>query len=120
MTGSETVGPISVSTTYTLTCDGPGGSVVRMLSVSTTGRISIAWAPPTANVDGSTLTDLSGYRIHYGTESGSYTRALPVDDPMATEYSFEVVSGEYFVAMTALDRDGNESAISNEVVKIVP
>ena len=29
------------------------------------GTVSLAWDPPTNNVDGSDLTDLSGYRVYY-------------------------------------------------------
>jgi hypothetical protein len=36
-------------------------------------QIRLAWDPPTNNTDGTGLTDLSGYSIHYGTASGVYT-----------------------------------------------
>ncbi len=31
------------------------------------GAATVAWIPPTRNSDGSTITDLAGYTIYYGT-----------------------------------------------------
>jgi hypothetical protein len=66
------------------------------------------------------LTDLSGYRIYYGSESRNYSDQVEINDATASSHTLSLSSGDYFVAMTALDRDGNESAYSNEVVKTSP
>jgi hypothetical protein len=117
--GSTTVGPLSQSTTFTLTCSGAGGNAVDMLSVSVHGVVSLGWEPPTENIDGSPLHDLAGYRIYYGQFSGSYTDELAVSNADATQYEVALPSGSYYFAMTALDVEGNESGYSNEVVKVV-
>ena len=52
---------------------------VTVSSATATGSVSLAWTPPTQNEDGSTLTDLSGYKIHYGTTSKTYTQSIPVN-----------------------------------------
>lgn len=117
--GSVAVGPIEESTTFTLTCSGPGGNAVAMLSVSVLGVVSLNWQPPTENVDGSPLQDLAGYRIYYGSQSRDYTEQLAVGDAGSTSRDLELVSGSYYFAMTALDADGNESVYSNEIVKVV-
>jgi len=90
---------------------------VAMIQVTADGLLSISWQPPTENVDGSPLTDLSGFTIYYGEDSGDYTNQVEINNPSATNYSVTLASGEYYVAMTALDLEGNESALSNEVVK---
>ena len=115
--GNQVVGPLSVNTTYTLTCSGAGGNAVSMITVNVSGTLSLSWVAPTENVDGSALTDLSGYKIYYGDSTGNYSSSTDVNDANATSISFTLVSGSYFVAMTALDVDGNESAHSNEVLK---
>lgn len=117
--GSAEVGPISASTTFTLSCSGDGGNSMAMISVSVLGTVSLAWQPPAENEDGSPLTDLSGYRIHYGQFSGSYDTEVTVGNPGATEWSTDLPSGEYYFAMTAFDHEGNESGYSNEVVRAV-
>ena len=115
--GSQMVGPLTASTTFTLSCSGPGGNVVRMLTVSTLGQISLRWQAPTQNVDGTALTDLAGYRIYYGMTSRSYTDSVQILNPTVTSRVLSLNSGSYYFAMTALDSEGNESAYSNEVIK---
>src|SRR5690242_6265952 len=52
--GSETLATITASKSYTLTCAwGNGNATIR-------------WTAPTKNTDGSTLTDLKGFKIVYG------------------------------------------------------
>lgn len=116
--GSMSVGPISASTTYTLTCSGPGGNAVAMLSVSVLGTVTLSWQPPNENVDGTPLNDLAGYRIYYGVESRDYDEHLTVTDDVVSQ-DIELASGSYYFAMTAMDADGNESAYSNELIKVV-
>ena len=114
------MGPITASTTFTLSCTGTGGSAVQMVSVSALGEISISWVAPTENVDGTPLTDLTSYRIYYGTESRAYSSSIEITNASATSHSFNAASGDYFVTMTALDGEGNESAYANEIVRSVP
>ena len=79
---------------------------------------SLSWEKPTTNVDDSPITDLAGYQIYFGTSSGNYTEVLNVAD--ATEYTLnDVPPGIYFIAVTAYDTSGNESAYSNEVSRTV-
>jgi hypothetical protein len=115
--GNEVTAPINANSTFTLTCSGPLGNAVAMIEVAANGQLSISWQAPTENVDGSALTDLGGYTVYYGQSSGNYTGQTEVDNANATTFATTVASGEYYVAMTALDVEGNESALSNEVVK---
>lgn len=119
VSGSASVGPINQSTTYSLTCTGAGGNAVAMISVRVLGVVTLNWQPPTENVDGSPADDLSGYRIYLGTISRQYTEEVSVSDPGATSRSLELPSGAYYIAMTAVDSQGNESAYSNEIVRSV-
>ena len=90
-----------------------------MLAVDVLGSVTLQWEPPTENVDGTAIDDLSGFRIYYGEISGAYTDDLAVDNPAETQYRLALPSGAYYFAMTALDTEGNESSHSNEVLKIV-
>jgi len=118
VSGSESVGPLMEQTTFSLNCSGDGGNAMAMISVSINGQVDLEWQAPTENTDGSELTDLDGYRIHYGLTSRSYTDVLDVAAG-GTSHSLSLPSGSYYFAMTAIDADGNESAYSNEVVKTV-
>ncbi len=81
--------------------------------------ITLSWTPPSTNADGSTLTDMGGYTIYYGTQSGNYTYSI--DAGNVTSYSIDsLVPGfVYYFAVTAYDISGNESAYSSEVSNYV-
>lgn len=115
--GREILGPLTEDTTYTLTCKGSGGSAISTLQVRVTGTIALSWSPPARNRDGTPLTDLAGYRIHWGRSSRVYQRALLIGDPDATEHTLILPVGTYYLAMTAHNRAKRTSAFSNEVVK---
>ena len=79
---------------------------------------TLTWTPPTTNTNGTPLTDLAGYDVHYGTSSGNYTSTVSVGN--VTSYSFTgLPSGTYYFAATAYDSAGNQSAYSNEISETV-
>lgn len=117
LSGSRSTGPVNANTTYSLSCSGAGGTAVSMITISVAGRLTLRWQAPTENVDGTPLTDLAGYRIHYGPLSRNYTGDAPVDNPAATSTTISLPSGTYYVSMTAFDAQGNESAYSNEIIR---
>ncbi|MEX2123330.1 MAG: putative Ig domain-containing protein [Woeseia sp.] len=84
------------------------------------GSADISWAPPTRNSDGSTLTDLTAYKIYYGTTRGNYTEEIQIDNPGLTTYVLDNLSPDtyYFVA-TAINSKGVESDFSGVLVKVV-
>ncbi|MEM9386280.1 MAG: putative Ig domain-containing protein [Pseudomonadota bacterium] len=83
--------------------------------------VTLSWTPPTENTDDSALTNLAGYRIHYGTATGSYTEEVALDNPGLSSYVVEgLMEGEYFFAITAVNDVGIESAYSDEVSATLP
>ena len=115
--GNETVGPLFANTSFALTCSSADGNAVTMIMVNVKGVLTLNWVAPTENVDGTPLTDLAGYRIYYGDSSRAYLNSADVNDSGATSYALTVPSGSYYVAMTALNLSGDESAYSNEILK---
>ena len=82
------------------------------------GSASLSWTPPTQNADGSVLTDLSGYRIYYGHESGNYPMSVQIDNPGIARYVVDnLTPNTYFFVLTAIDSNGLESEYSNEAFK---
>jgi hypothetical protein len=90
---------------------------ITVSAASSTGKsVSLAWTPPTENSDGSSLVDLKGYKIHYGSESQNYTSSVSVDNPGLTRYVIESLpAGTLYIAMTAFNAAGAESPFSKEV-----
>jgi hypothetical protein len=82
------------------------------------GQVSLAWDAPTTNADGTPLTDLAGYKVYYGTASGSYSQNINVGN--VTAYTISTLNdGTYYFATTAYDTSGKESGYSDEVSKTV-
>jgi hypothetical protein len=82
------------------------------------GTAVVTWMPPTANEDGSPLTNLAGYKIHWGPESGDYLNTVTIQNPGITTYVVEnLVPGTYFFATSAFNSLGAESTYSNEAMK---
>jgi len=80
------------------------------------GAVTINWTPPTENTDGSPLTNLAGYDIHYGTASGDYTQSVSVSNPgLATYVVDDLGPGTYYFSIAAVNSTGAESPLSPEV-----
>ncbi len=84
------------------------------------GSVTVSWTPPTQNEDGSTLTDLAGYNIYYGTSAGDYQSSIRINSAGVASYVVEnLVPDTYYFASTAFNSSGIESSFSNEAVKVV-
>src|SRR3972149_11528611 len=83
------------------------------------GQAILSWDPPATNADGSPLTDLSGYRIYYGTSPGVYGTAIDVGNVITSTVPNLADGSLYYFVVTAYDLSENESQFSNEVNKII-
>jgi ABC-type Fe3+-hydroxamate transport system substrate-binding protein len=80
-----------------------------------TSSITFTWTPPTENEDGTPLTNLAGYRLRYGVQSGNYTSVVNLANPgLATYVLGGLAAGTYYVVITAYNQSGAESQFSNE------
>jgi hypothetical protein len=119
-TGRRTVGPLDENTTFGLSCQTPKGSLAISLVTVAVVDPYLRWQAPTENVDGTRLNDLAAFRIYWGAEPGEYSDKVTIGDPAASRWRIKARPGTYYFAMTAIDRRGNESALSNEIVRILP
>jgi len=76
-------------------------------------QVTLAWDP-------NTESNLAGYRLHYGTASGSYTVHLDVHNVTSYTVTGLTEGQTYYFAATAYDDRGNESGYSNQVSHTVP
>jgi hypothetical protein len=84
------------------------------------GAASLTWEPPTTNTDGSTLTNLAGYRIVYGASPQQLTQTIQVASAGMSSYVVEnLAPGTYYFALRAYTTKGVESVDSNVVTKVV-
>lgn len=93
-------------------------------STASAGNAVITWTAPDRNEDGSTLTDLSGYRILYGQSASTLTQSVTLTDPGLRSYVVPNLSpGMWYFAMTATAGSGataRESQRTSVVDKDVP
>jgi len=91
------------------------------LGVASTGSVTLSWTQPTQNADGTTLTDLAGYKIYWGTTSGSYPNSVTINDKNATNYVVDNLSpGTYEFVATSFNASGVESSYSAPATRVVP
>jgi hypothetical protein len=90
-------------------------------STTTTGSATLSWTPPTRNTNGTTLTNLAGYRISYGTSPTSLTRTVQVANAGVSRYVVEnLASGRWYFSVRAYTSTGAESAGSSTAYTTVP
>ena len=85
---------------------------------ATTKSVMVSWTPPTTNSDGTSLTNLSGYRIMYGTQAGNYSQSVTVGSAGVTSFTLDNLEAgqQYHVVMVSVNASGAESEVSQEVV----
>lgn len=93
---------------------------ISVVPVSSTNGTVLSWTAPTSNTDGSTLTNLAGYRISYGTNASALSQTIQVANPSVTTYNIDnLAPGTYYFAVRAYTSSGTESANSNVQSKTV-
>jgi len=90
-------------------------------AATTTGTATLTWSVPTLNTDGSSLSDLAGFHIYYGTSQSAMTQMVAVANAAATTYQVtNLAAGTWYFAITAYSTAGTESAKSNIGNKTIP
>lgn len=77
--------------------------------------IQLAWEAPEERLDGSPLTDLAGYRVYYGTNSGNLSATADVGPTNTVAIEGLEEGRTYFFRLTTLDSTGRESPPSAEL-----
>lgn len=98
---------------------GSGGSVPPASTRST--DVTVSWVVPSTNVDGTPLTDLAGFRVHYGTSPGALSRTLDVSGASTTSADVAgLSSGTWYFAVGAINNAGIESDPTNVAARTIP
>ena len=118
---SGTPAPTDVGTYSNITISVSDGKTSTSLSAFaiavvtvSNGRATLSWTAPTENEDGSTLSNLAGYRIVYGTSASALTNTIQITNPSVTTYVVEnLAPATWYFAVTAVNSTGAESNYSN-------
>jgi hypothetical protein len=86
-----------------------------------TYNLSVSWATPLRNTDGSSLTDIAGYVVRYGTSPSNLSQSLRLQGAGVTSATISgLPAGTYYVAVATVNSAGITSNVSNAVSKTVP
>lgn len=102
--------------------DGEANTALSPFAIAVTsvsnGHATLSWTAPTENTDGSSLSNLSGYRIRYGTSASALTQTIVINNASVTTYVVEdLAPSMWFFAVTAVTSSGTESTHSNVASK---
>lgn len=71
--------------------------------------ILLKWTAPTTLADGTTavsLSDISGYKIFYGTSATNTPNMISINDGTATQTTITLPAGSYYFVICAIDQSG--------------
>lgn len=99
----------------------PPFSITVIESQSGSGAATLDWTPPTDNTNGTTLTNLAGYQINYGTNASDLSQSVKIANPGLTSYMVTALSaGTWYFTVQAYNSSGTMSAPSNVGSKTIP
>jgi hypothetical protein len=83
-------------------------SVLLVHGPARAAQLSLTWDP-------SGDSDVAGYKVYYGTQSGTYTEVIDAGNSTTCTIPDLAVGTTYYIAATAYDSYGYESGYSNEL-----
>jgi hypothetical protein len=90
------------------------------VTASAPGRATLSFDAPANRLDGTPLTDLSGFRVYYGSSADDLRYVVVVQDPGArSALVANLTPGTWYFVVTAYDALGIESHPSNTVSKTI-
>lgn len=125
ISGQPLLGSAGSYSDITITAsDGSESTSLRPFSVTVTqsslGSASLTLIAPAVNTDGTPFTDLSAFRIYFGTSVEEFPNEVYIPNPGISEYVVEnLAPGTYYFVATAINRYGIESEFSNTVTRLV-
>jgi hypothetical protein len=94
---------------------------VKNASTTTSpGKATVNWTRPTKNTNGTALTNLAGYRLHFGTSPSNLSSVVQLSNASLTTYTVSnLLAATWYFAITAYTTTGVESSRSQIVSKAV-
>jgi len=104
--------------------DGQASAALGPFAISVvavgTGSATLSWTAPTANTDGSALTDLAGFKVYWGTASGNYPNSVTLNGTGTLTYVVtNLTPAKWYFSTTAFNSQNVESSFSAEASKVI-
>jgi hypothetical protein len=107
--GTQTLAdfPTTSPKAYALVCKWQGST-----------QVMLTWIPPTLYTDQTPVTNLAGYRVHWGASQSALTQSAQISNPATTNYTISnLTAGTWYFGVKAYTTQGAESAMSNIISK---
>jgi hypothetical protein len=109
--GTSSSGTSSSGTTPSSSAAAPSPAATAPVTA-----VTLSWAAPTENTDGTPLLNLQGYKVLYGTAPEIYTSTINIANPGLTTYVVDnLAPGTYYFAIEAYNSSGLASSLSAQV-----
>jgi len=121
LSGTPTTADVSTFSNIIISAsDGKKSASLPAFAISVTqsseASVSLSWAQPTQNANGTALTDLAGYYIYYGTSASQLTQSVRIADPRTTSYVISKLSpGTWYFSIVSFTT-ANEQSTNSVVV----
>lgn len=124
LSGTPTAADVGTYDGITITVsDGTASASLGAFSITVSevvmGAATLSWDAPTANSDGTPLTDLAGFQIRYGRSSSDLSESVSVDLGLTTYMIENLAEGTWYFAVVAVNSSGVMSASSNVASKTI-
>ena len=124
LSGIPTAKDEGPSGTITISASNRSGSAsLTPFVIEVTGAdesATLSWVAPTENTDGTPVTDLAGYYVHYGTSPDELDKTITVSGAASTTCIISgLTEGTYYFAVVAYTAAGTNSGESDLVSKTI-
>jgi hypothetical protein len=108
--------------------DGTTSAALSAFSITVTApsnndaveAVTLSWSAPTQNEDGTTLSNLAGYTVHYGASRDALDKSIPLNNPGIDRYVVDgLPAGTYYFGIRAFTSSGIQSTMSNVVSRVI-
>jgi hypothetical protein len=119
LSGTPTATNVGTSSNITISVsNGTSSASLPTFSITVTevatASLTVNWSAPSQNTNGTPLTNLAGYYIHYGTSPNALSQSLRISNPGITTYTISNLSpGTWYVGIQDYTSAGVESSFSN-------
>lgn len=104
------------SSTPSGTTSPTSGSTPASTPTAHADSITLSWAAPTENTDGSALTNLSGFNIYYGNSATAMTQKVSINTVGLLTYVVgNLAAGTWYFQVVAVNSSGVQSGPSSTV-----
>jgi hypothetical protein len=125
LSGTPSAADVATYSSITISVsDGSASASLAAFSITVadvvTGSATLSWTPPTENSDGSSLTNLAGYRVHYGRSPSALSETVEITNSSLSSYVIEnLSSGTWYFALVSVNSGGTTSIMSNVATKTI-